>query len=126
MDEIKSQTSTKKPIGRYLALGFAVMSYLASLNTRKDGNTGQADDYFISAIVTAVGIALYTLGKRRKEGKGFNGSIIIEGIIFVAIVYVFGMGYLNTGWSNNPLVWFVVPFWVLIAYLILVFWKTKR
>ena len=125
MEETQSQTITKKPIGRYWALAFVVMSYVANLSERGKGEIGKADDNLLSAIVALIGIALYTLGRRRKNGKGFKGSAIIEAIMFTAVLYIFVTGYLNTGWSNNPLVWFVVPLWVLIAYLILVVKKNN-
>ena len=108
--------------GVYWALAFAVMSFLAGLNDRKDGNISQSDDYFIAGVLTLIGIGMSSLVTRRKMGNGFTGSKLIEGIFFAIVLYVFVTGFVNTGWSNSPLTWFVVPIWVLVAYLLKVFW----
>lgn len=112
--------------GIYLALAFAIMSFLAGLNVRKDGNISQSGDYFITGVLTLIGVGMCSLVTRRKSGIGFTGSKLIEGILFAIVLYVFVTGFVNTGWSNSPLTWFVVPAWVLVVYLLKVFRKPKN
>lgn len=118
-----------KRVGRngiYLALAFAIMSFLAGLNVRKDGIISQSGDYFIAGVLTLIGIGMSSLVTRRKLGIGFAGSKFVEGVSLTIVCYVFVAGFMNTGWSNSPLTWFVVPAWVLIVYLLKVFREPKN
>jgi len=67
--EKQPKTNVKKPIGRYWAFGFAVISLFAGLNIKKDGgNINQANDYFLSTALIMAGIGLFTLGKKAFVG----------------------------------------------------------
>ncbi len=112
--------------GVYLAMFFAITNFVSGLKYRQDGDLSRSDDSFIGAVMILLGVAMYSLAKRRKAGVGFIGSRIVETMIFLIVLFVFLMGLVNTGWQNSPLAWTVIPVWSMVAYLMTAFSKPKN
>ena len=132
MEKLETQDNKKQPrrrfVGVHWATAYGIMNLMAGLNSSKDGNTGQAGDYFVGAFITFVGVFLYSLRKRHKKGIYFTGSKVLEAILLGILIIFLLISFTNPlgNWYQSPLVWFVTPVWALTAYLLLRFSKQKK
>lgn len=118
----------KKHIGSTIAIGLGVLSLLAGIPNLSNTVTSRTD-LFIAGIIMIMGALSYRSAKNRKLGiiKATALRISLEiAAICIIVAAVMVQSNLIYRIATHPVPNFIIPLWVVIAYIVISFKTSKK